>query len=190
MRDDLRAKKKRPVHLDELWEAKRRVRTAAIDRMIEDASDRGDCTNRLYWTLLYDFDHAPMTTNLAQLEEAGVRLPALSELPDSEVGLWLWEAVEGLADLCIYLVHTNHLSDRALYQRLVEKILIEPVRDLPPDAGVNEFVDLVGGEGVDQCELHEFHDRQNCDRDRHLPRPRSVESDHDTKMEDGRLPLK
>lgn len=182
------------TELETRWAEKRRVRESAIERLIEEASDRGDTTHRMYWTLLYDFEHAPLTTNLEQLAEAGVVLPAADDLTDDEVQEWMWELIEGLGELGIYLLHTDHLSDRALYRHMTESVLAEPVRDLPPDAGVHEFIDLVGGAAESQIELYQRHyaseeerlaffashgysvarEPRPYDRDQDLPRP----SDH------------
>ena len=62
------------------------------------------------------------------------------------------------------LVMLSLTKDQELYKRLVTIVLVEPVRDLPTDAGVSEFIDLQG------CEPAEaFVDV--CDRDAALPRP-------------------
>lgn len=211
MKKSAASQRRIPDDIEERWELKRQSRKEAIDRLIEEASDRGDCTHRMYWTLLYDFEHAPMTTNLGQLEEAGIVLPPAKGLTEDEVQEWLWEAIDGLGDLGIFLLHTDHLDDRGLYSRLVDHILVEPVRDLPPDAGVHEFIDLVGGESQEQRELYQRHyataeerevwteqhgfaippERPRHDRDRNLPRPSNPPaSTMDAKTEAGRLPLK
>ena len=144
-----------PMTIQEKYEAKRKIRHDAIDRFVADALDRGDCADRMYWTLIYDFEHAAMTTNLQQLEEAGVRPQPAQTLNDEELSTSLWELISGLSDLGIFLVHSNHLADRALYERLVDQILIEPVRDLPPDSGVHEFIDLIGGGGPVEREIYQ-----------------------------------
>ena len=141
--------------IQEKYEAKRKMRHDAIDRFVADAVDRGDCADRMYWTLIYDFEHAAMTTNLQQLEEAGVRPQPAQTLNDEELFTSLWEIISGLSDLGIFLVHSNHLADRALYERLVDHILVESVRDLPPDSGVHEFIDLIGGGGPIEREIYQ-----------------------------------
>ena len=127
---------------------------------------KGDCTDRMYWTLIYDFEHAPMTTNLTQLKEIGIEPTTSESLSDDEVVQALEVIITGLATLSIYLLNTNHLTDRGLYERLVTGILVEPVRDLPPNAGVEEFIDLQGGTALPD-QLPDV-----CSRDSHLPRPK------------------
>ncbi|MDA0213762.1 MAG: hypothetical protein O2875_00180 [Planctomycetota bacterium] len=185
-----------PMSLQEKYEAKRKSRNDAIDQFVSEAVERGDCTDRLYWTLIYDFEHASMTTNLRQLEEAGVRPLPAQMLNDEELFTSLWELISGLSDLGIFLLHSNHLTDRLLYERLVDHILVEPVRDLPPDSGVHEFIDLIGGGGPVEREIYQQHyasaeERSQfakeygfeispksppSDRDRNFPKPQSERS--------------
>lgn len=138
-------------------------RERAIDALVERAEREGGCTDRMFWTLHHDFQLAPMTTNLQQLREVGLDMPPADDLGDRALQERLWEVIETLADLGVFLLHTDHLDDRALYDLLERGVLREPVRDLPPSAGVAEFIDLgaratPGAPGV-------------ADRDRFLPRP-------------------
>ena len=150
-----------------LFEQKRSARNTAIDELVAKSTAAGGCTDRLYWTIVYDCEHAPMTTNLAQLAEVGVNPTPSAHLTDEESTAQLWVVINTLADLGIYFLNTNHLTDRALYERLVTGILLEPVRDLPPDAGVHEFIDLTGGSQESQPTV------AVSDRDSRLPRPKA-----------------
>jgi len=138
-------------------------RERAIGALVERAEREGGCTDRMFWTLHHDFQLAPMTTNLRQLREVGLDVPPASDLGDRALQERLWEVIETLADLGVFLLHTDHLDDRALYDLLERAVLRDPVRDLPPCAGVAEFIDLgaraaPGAPGV-------------ADRDRFMPRP-------------------
>lgn len=145
---------------------KREHRSKAIDQLVADATTKGDCADRLYWTLIYDFEHAPMTTNLEQLKEIGIVPVNLEHLTAQETSEALELIINGLAKLGVFLLHTNHLRDAELYEKLVTKILVEPVRDLPADAGVHEFIDLTGGEPeVAAVDI--------CNRDARLPKPKA-----------------
>lgn len=143
--------------------AKRRLRTEAIDRLQDEARRAGGITDRLYWTMVYDFELAPLTTNLAQLRELGVEVPPADSLDEGEVSVRLWAVIEGLAKLNVYLISTDHLSDRELYHRLESRVLREEVREVPPEPGVREYIDLGHGESpaVDPPSR----------RDARLPRP-------------------
>ena len=138
-------------------------RERAIEALVKNAKATGQPTDHLYWTLQYDFELAPMTTNLQQLKEVGVSMPREEGLCDRDVQQNLWEVIETLADLGVYLLHTDHLSDRELYRMLEQEVLRDKVRDLPPSQGVIEFVDLgIRAEGVTQAVVQ---------RDRFLPKP-------------------
>ena len=139
-------------------------RERAIDALVARAAMQGSCTDRLFWTIHYDFELAPVTTNLEQLREVGVYMPPEGELPhDSLLQRQLWEVIETLADLGVFLLHTDHLGDRELYRLLEGRILREPVRDLPPSEGVAEFIDVGVWAGANAPQV--------ADRDRLLPRP-------------------
>lgn len=144
-------------------EAKRRLRTEAIDRLQDEAKRAGGITDRLYWTMVYDFELAPLTTNLAQLRELGIEVPPAGTLDESALSSRLWQVIEGLARLNVYLVSTDHLSDRDLYDRLESRVLREEVREVPPEPGVREYIDLGASEGG--------LDRVSSGRDARLPRP-------------------
>jgi hypothetical protein len=162
---------------EEIVEEKRRQREDAIAKLQEEARARGQPAERAFWSMVYDFEMAPMTTNRRQLEAVGIDIPPASALADDEVALKLREIIEALGRLHIYLLHTNHLSDRSLYERLEREILDEEVRDLPPDGNAREFIDLCIAETDDQWEEFErfYGDHPTAaaafDRDATLPRP-------------------
>ncbi len=166
---------------------RRERRRKAIDRLVDSARQTGDVIDRLYWTMVYDFEMAPLTTNLAQLADIGVAAPLPEELDDPALAAKLAEIVAGLAELNVFLLHTDHLDDRALYTRLRKRILLEEVREVPADPGVREYIDLLApGDGEDYDELLDAYASSDleappdqrtrpeffvADRDRHLPRP-------------------
>jgi len=142
-------------------------RERRIDELVALAQERGQCADRLYWTLHHDFQVAPLTTNAEQLAEVGVQLPRLEELSDRQVQEHLWEVIESLADLGVFLLRTDHLDDRSLYALLERQVLREPVRDLPPSPGVHEFIDLSA--------RAEGNPEPVTQRDRYLPAPESTQ---------------
>jgi len=117
---------------------------------------------------------APLTTNLEQLRNLGVHVPAADDLDDAQLGERLWAVIHGLARLQIYLLDTEHLDDRALYERLEQQVLREEVREVPPEPGVREYIDLGGGAEAVEDEVPEPADeefRPGRGRDDRLPRP-------------------
>ncbi|MBX3354501.1 MAG: hypothetical protein KF724_02250 [Phycisphaeraceae bacterium] len=136
--------------LEALRAAQRANREARIDALVRDAEARGSCpADRAYWSLVYDLELAPMTTNRQQLLAIGIEAPPLAEIPEGEVSTRLWRVIRGLRDIYTYLIHTDHLSDRELYERLVSTILDEPVHEICDGSGGQEFIDLAGGRTVE-----------------------------------------
>jgi len=162
--------------LQDSFEARRkeraRVRREAIERLIEESRRVGGVTDRLYWTMVHDFELAPLTTNLRQLEELGIEVPPASSLDDERLTERLWEVIEGLARLQTYLLGTDHLSDRELYDRLERQVLREQVREVPPEEGVREYIDLDSGDPATREGRGSELTMGSRGRDARLPRPR------------------
>lgn len=163
------------------------LRCRAIDQMVKTASENGGCEDRLYWTLTYDFEHAPFTTNVEQLAEIGLVVAESKYILDTEISEVLHILVKKMAELQLFLLHTNHLRDRELYELLTEKILREQVRDLPA-SDVHEFIDITGTKKAEDIYMSVYaseEDKQEwirnggrilvnvwvCQRDQFLPKP-------------------
>jgi hypothetical protein len=100
--------------------------------------------------MVHDFELAPGTTGRATLLEHGlVPLPPQDLVDDEAVHDELWTVIEALASAQVFLLHTDHLTDRDLYARLYYRILDEPTRGLPPEAGGAEFIDVLHPLDVD-----------------------------------------
>lgn len=125
------------------------------------------------------------------LPEAGVALPPPDELDESQVSAKLWDVINALALLGTFLHHTDHLSDRQLYEELWGDILREPAVLMPDNPDFAYHVDMTGS----GSEEHNFlylkyyaderarriwkedwpedpvpeHEEPPYDRDRHLP---------------------
>ena len=175
---------------ERIFARKRIARERAIDGLLASAHADGGIVDRGYWTLVHDLELAALTTNLEQLEEIGVEVPMPEALDDEELLQSLQEVIHGLAELEVYLLHSDHLDDRTLYRRLREDVLADRVRDLPPRIGCREWVDLSSGLGdpvetwlryhaseeersqaSDRGEIVPSRSRKKADRDRSLPRP-------------------
>jgi hypothetical protein len=132
------------AEIEAILSRRREARTRAIDAIEAEWKAKGRHEDRTYLSLVHDFERASMTTNRVQLEEIGVRVPAPGaiDLPDDEVRHVLWSIIYGLERLHVYLLSTDHLDDRRLLERLVNGVLQDEIRDLPPSDGVSEFVDF------------------------------------------------
>jgi hypothetical protein len=144
------------------------------------------------------FGPAPWTTDFERLERSGAALPPPPLLDDEEVAAKLWEVIGRLAGMGIFLEHTDHLSDRDLYEALWSDVLRDETKpaeasDEPDGCWV---IDLVGRNTEDEVRLWLRHyaaederaswlaavpldgDLEPCeplfDRDRHLPAPLCV----------------
>lgn len=174
--------------IDRLMERKRQARSAAIDSLHRSGVADGGPDDAGYWTLVHDLERAPLTTNLAQLSEIGVDLPDPRVIDDHAIADALDGVVRGLATIDVFLLRTDHLDDRDLYELLHGRILRERVREVPPGCGSREWIDLGGGGGretwlawyADDAERRKARDggepvperrAWRADRDRTLPRP-------------------
>src|SRR5688572_1454410 len=84
-----------------------------------------------FWERVVAFETADVTSASEQLQGIGIDLPEAEELDDSQIAEKLREIIGGLASLNVYLLHTDHLSDRELYETLVDEVLQEETPDLP-----------------------------------------------------------
>lgn len=112
--------------------------------------------------IAYDHEHAPLTTNGAMLRMIGI--DPTTTVSDDEAAARVRSIIDGLALWSIYLCGTNHLTDSAML-KVLDRILADEVRLVPPDGMRSEFLDLAtfGHISPDTVEV--------CDRDSGLPRP-------------------
>ena len=130
---------------------------------------------------------------IEQLENAGVRVPSPEDLDDAKLHEKLWDVIHAMALAGHYLTHTDHLSDRELYELLWTEILQEPTSVNPDTSTTSCHIDILGGcsdedlrirmqyyadedERLDwQNEFPDFEmpakEPRPYDRDRHLPAP-------------------
>ena len=79
------------------------------------------------------------------LENAGFEIPAVEQLRDDQVlAVKLRELVERMASFGAYLLHTDHLSDRELYEYLFHEGLREEARLFPENPSYAYLIDLTG----------------------------------------------
>jgi len=145
-----------------------------------------------FWRHVLECEQEPNGTRFAQLEEAGVELPAPDRLDDVMLHRKLWEVIKKLAEFGVYLSHTDHLSDRNLYAILWDDLLRQEDVILPPDPRSACYLDILGGCSEEDLKLtHKYysdeaereewreefpndpmpdHEDPPHDRDRHLPK--------------------
>ena len=155
-----------------------------------------DCsaeTEEAFWKQVVDYEEAPWTTHLHQLERVGVSLSPPNSLNDHELTAKLWEVIHKLALLRVFIEQTDHLSDRELYRHLWTDSLREETKMLSPAANSAWHIQMLGGGSEEDNRLYlkyyaddasrqhwqqDFpndqlpaHEDPPYDRDRLLPKP-------------------
>lgn len=91
-----------------------------------------------------EYENAEPMTVLKLLENAGVQVPPPESLDESQLQATLWQIIERLSSLGVYLLHTNHLSDRGLYEYLQHDGLREEATLFPENPTYAYMIDLTG----------------------------------------------
>lgn len=136
-------------------ESEQEGREASADEEFTWISD--DCPPEVaaqFWQSVAAYEQAPLTTHFRQLGEARVELPDPEAMNDQRLTAKLWEVIEALARLRVFLGQTDHLSDRELYTLLWRELLHEPVKDMPLDESAAWHIDLTGGGSEEDTYLY------------------------------------
>jgi hypothetical protein len=91
-----------------------------------------------------EYESAEQISLFRLLENSGVEIPAPDQLDDTTLAGKLKEIVERMASLGAYLLHTNHLSDRELYNYLYADGLREEAVLFPENPSYAYMIDLTG----------------------------------------------
>ncbi|MBU6300906.1 MAG: hypothetical protein KGS60_05090 [Verrucomicrobia bacterium] len=178
---------------DRVRDLSQRLRLPFAEHVAEYTRKDLDATEGFLRYLLM-LESEPTSTLARQLLGRGIELPEPDSLDEPGVSRKLDEVIEGLAGLRTYLVHTDHLSDRELYERLWTETLNEDEYEF--DEGMGQYqttIDLIEDGSLESMEIyHRFYanelDRRSWnrehpghvvpgvepapyDRDRHLPKP-------------------
>ena len=100
------------------------------------------------------------------LENCGVEIPPPDQLDDASLTTKLNEIVERMASLGAYVLHTNHLTDRELYQYLHVDGLREEAVLFPENPSYAYMIDLTGSgsETDNQIYLKYYADEEHRQR--------------------------
>jgi hypothetical protein len=118
-----------------------------------------------FWSYVLAWETAAWTTNFQRLVEAGVELPEPETLADAALSAKLWEVIDRLAAIRVFLGDTDHLSDRELYTALWREVLRADTKALDNDPDAAYHVSLVdsGSEADNRAYLTYYAD--DADRD-------------------------
>ena len=100
------------------------------------------------------FENAPDTTHFAELLKQGVFMPEPDNLDDKQLHEKLWEVINILAEMRVFLNNTNHLSDRELYTYLLHDSLQEFTQILPPEMELNCHIDICGSGSDEDIDIY------------------------------------
>jgi hypothetical protein len=101
-----------------------------------------------------EYENAEPTSLLKWLENAGLEVPAPDQLDKDALRIKLKELIERMASLGAYLLHTNHLSDRALYEYLYNDGLREEAVLFPENPSYAYMIDLTGGGSEEDNQIY------------------------------------
>ena len=144
-------KKRNPE--DRIEDLKRRAKELSGGQMVTGSS--GECpeeTEEAFWDYVVAYEESPWTTNFKQLEDAGVSLPPPDSLHDEQLTAKLWEVIQKLALLRVFIEQTDHLSDRELYTHLWNDSLREETKALPLSSNAACHIQLLSS-GSDEDNL-------------------------------------
>jgi hypothetical protein len=91
-----------------------------------------------------EYENAEPISLLRLLENSGMNVPSPDQFDDDTLTIKLKEIIERMASLGAYVLHTNHLSDRALYEYLYHDGLREEAVLFPENASYAYMIDLTG----------------------------------------------
>ena len=91
-----------------------------------------------------EYERAEPITPFKLLENAGFYMPAPESLDDGALATMLTNLAPRLATMGVYLLHTDHVSDRALYESLYNEHLREEAVLFPENPSYAYIIDLTG----------------------------------------------
>ena len=101
-----------------------------------------------------EYETAEQISLLRLLENSGLEVLAPESLDDDVLKIKLKEMIDRMASLGAYLLHTNHLSDRDLYEYLFHEALREETVLFPENPSYAYMIDLTGSGGEDDNQTY------------------------------------
>ena len=101
-----------------------------------------------------EYETAEPISLLRLLENSGVEVSAPETLDQNSLTAKLKDVIERMASLGAYLLHTNHLSDRGLYEYLYHDGLREEAVLFPENPSYAYIIDLTGSGSDDDNQIY------------------------------------
>jgi hypothetical protein len=114
--------------------------TMSIDSMPADMEEE-------FLRHVLEYETAAPISLLSLLANAGLEVQAPEQFDKDTLRIKLKDIIERMASLGAYLLHTNHLSDRELYEYLYKDALREEVVLFPENPSYAYMIDLTGSGG-------------------------------------------
>src|SRR5690349_15447377 len=91
-----------------------------------------------------EYETAEPISLMNLLENSGMQVPAPDTLDDDTLKVTLKQLIERMAQLGAYVLHTNHLTDRELYDYLYREGLRDEAVLFPENPSYAYMIDLTG----------------------------------------------
>ena len=101
-----------------------------------------------------EYETAAPISLMSLLANAGLEVPAPEQLDKDTLRIKLKDIIERMASLGAYVLHTNHLSDRELYEYLYHEALREETVLFPENPSYAYMIDLTGSGSEDDNQTY------------------------------------
>ena len=101
-----------------------------------------------------EYETAEQISVLQLLENSGLEVLAPETLDDDALKIKLKEMIDRMASVGTYLLHTNHFSDRDLYEYLYHQALREETVLFPENPSYAYMIDLTGSGSEDDNQTY------------------------------------
>ena len=101
-----------------------------------------------------EYETAEQISLLRLLENSGLEVPPPESLDDDTLTTKLKGIIDRMASVGSYLLHTNHLSDRNLYEYLYHEALREETVLFPENPSYAYMIDLTGSGSEDDNQTY------------------------------------
>lgn len=115
------------------------------DAFLYDSDELPPEIREQFWKNVQKAEGQEWVSTRQWLTEDGVELPAPEELDDRQLSAKLWEVIHAMARRRTFLYHTDHLSDRELYEDLWYESLNEGMPDMGFSPDGEYVIDMIGG---------------------------------------------